>query len=768
MAMTNSFPVLNPPSDQENLQECRLQLLTSIRQLQATQEVSQAVLEAIHTKKAHYNRVVDSINELQATYHFDPIEKLPPELFTQIVHEVAFDGVTIDTTDPHEYIWGGGVVSSLTLVSQRWKELITSTPFFWTFIVLNENKPDSFSNASIFFQFSQQLPVAVYILYSVTMESSTTWEELLKHRDRIVHVTYQDMVHHMAEIERHDFKATFRNCMRNISPLPALKSLVYDSSAIDSDGPTIQYVLDLYPTLREFRAPKLPDNQIKCLMSRSCRSIDIHQSPEPLWPLLEANPSLREVNIYEDLSESSTSPIVTKPLNWERLSVAHLNLPLSIGITEKVTQLVELDVKGYFATFFRLLTNMHRLSRLQDLTLTLLFNGRMTITEDLPTSFPSNGVIQNLDLRLYFEWRTQSVSSEEDRTPIKPAEMQKVKEFGGLVIQTLPAIRELSLRFDNLPGISFFSEEFNLRKVNQLYHLQTLCIWSELRVDSSELPPCDTLEISHEKEKYLLRFSNRKVRHLKVRSPQLGDVGRNLRCRSWPSLETLTIPVRLISNTETGFPHLREKTLDPLDPGGINQFCRRLALYPSLCPVLDSLTFDECPDWDIFFIMFEKRLFWSARGTTAAFKSIRLPGYTPRYVLPHICEILQGRLPDRPSNFELSPISKAKTLLDKTCLQCIRCIRLGGECQSTSFKFKKCKPAKLEADWIKNLPKYPQNEDYILQAWKKRHKAWNKGVRLAIFRREQCPSDKRPIKLDPFTSLDDLFIDVNELPNYSY
>ncbi|PVG03937.1 hypothetical protein CPB86DRAFT_810469 [Serendipita vermifera] len=389
VAIIDSFPALNYPYHEQELQECRLELLTTIHQLQVTREPTQDILETIRIKKAHHNHIVDSINELQARYRLDPIEKLPPELFISIIQEATFDAIPCDPLYLYSYIVGGLVIVRLTLVSRRWKELITNTPIFWTSIVLDGKSPQNFPNPLKFFELSRQLPVSVSIVYSVTMENSASWQELLKNRDRIVRLFYEDEFRGATRVE-HDFKATFRNFMRNLSPLPALESLQYSSSTPHCDGPTIQYALDLCPTLRDIWAPLLPEKQIQYLMSRNCRIINVGQSPEPLWPFLEANSSLRNVRCYQGFSEEGTLPIVTKPLNWEMLSVDHLNVPLSIGITEKITQLVELNIGGYFSALFQLLTNIHRLSRLQALGLTLSINGDMAIIEHLPTSFPSN------------------------------------------------------------------------------------------------------------------------------------------------------------------------------------------------------------------------------------------------------------------------------------------------------------------------------------------------------------------------------------------
>ncbi|PVG03927.1 hypothetical protein CPB86DRAFT_810460 [Serendipita vermifera] len=92
-------------------------------------------------------------------------------------------------------------------------------------------------------------------------------------------------------------------------------------------------------------------------------------------------------------------------------------------------------------------------------------------------------------------------------------------------------------------------------------------------------------------------------------------------------------------------------------------------MNPTGLPNLKSLYISGYPEWDIYFIMLERRLMWSSQGSVA-FETLEVPGFTHRSLLRHICEILQGRLPDRPTNFELSLIGNAELLLDQTIPDC--------------------------------------------------------------------------------------------------
>ncbi|PVG04120.1 hypothetical protein CPB86DRAFT_689696, partial [Serendipita vermifera] len=114
-----------------------------------------------------------------------------------------------------------------------------------------------------------------------------------------------------------------------------------------------------------------------------------------------------------------------------------------------------------------------------------------------------------------------------------------------------------------------------------------------------------------------------------------------------------------------GFSHLREIDLDGWKPqDSLTKFCLNLALHPDFCPSLEELSMSGCPEWDVFFIMLERRLMCSINGSKA-FKAITLPNLIPQSIMHYMCEILQGKLPDRPSNFDLSLFGKVELLLDR-------------------------------------------------------------------------------------------------------
>ncbi|PVG03932.1 hypothetical protein CPB86DRAFT_793289 [Serendipita vermifera] len=699
MTTIASLPLIEQYSEEgKSLERSRVELLTLIDLLQGAGEVD---FKTIRAKKNQYNSIIDSIDKLKAKHRMDPIDKLPPELFARIIYQAAFDGAIESPIFGPEY----------PIVSLRWMKFIIDTPIYWRFIALNQWRSDSFPNLLTCLELSRQLPLSVSISYTSGLERSPAWQELLKHRHRIVQINYLDRHHTMRVIDTNNFDTTFRNCMRSLSPLPALESL---HSEHTFDNLITQHVLDMYPTLRD--------------------------DPESLWPLLESNPFLKDVGCYGGINgENMSSIFATKPLSWERLCASPLTLQLSIVITQNISGLVFLSVSGHLITLVRLLTSIDRLSRLEELYLRLLIDFPAIPEGDLPTSFPSNNAIKTFILHLS-PGSTRLLYSDDAQEG--SAALPKFKSFTSLVIHSLPSIRTLGMTVDYLPKPTSIGEIFDMGAVQRLSSLRCIRISSYLVIDLSELPPCEILGVYCASVHSVIPFLNEKARHLSISCNKREDhkVHQALTEESWPCIEKLTIPIYLISKNLSGFPNLREIELRSLNyEGNITKFCHHLALYPDLCPALEVLSIEECPEWDIFFIMLERRILLSANGRTA-FKSITLPGYTPRNLLRHICEILQGRLPDRPSNFDLSLLSKADLLLDKTI------------CSFTSPSDMKRYPEKGKTQWLDSIPQYPHNEDEILSSWENRLNTWKEGVLLAQFRRERCVVYSQ-IQLDQLSSL---------------
>ncbi|PVG04124.1 hypothetical protein CPB86DRAFT_778368 [Serendipita vermifera] len=752
MDTVDSQSATGQDKDEKELQERRVELLTSIRQLHETGGVDS---EIIHAKRFGHNGIVDSINALQAKHRSDPINKYPPELFTQIIYQAIFDRVSFKPIEYWELTKANGNLLSLTLVSQRWMQFIINTPIYWTFIVLDETEGDWLSTASVFLQFSRELPITVYIRDLLILEQSMLWSELLQHRNRISGILYNSQ-----SLYQDTISVDFQKFMEKLSPLPSLKMLQCRNEKIDDS--LLQSVLDMYPTLSEIHRLSVSERSLRCLMLRNCKSISLHQDPEPVMRVLEDNLSLREVNIdtsYRSTLSTTELPLLqgdstsNQPLNWSTLRFdRNLSLSFSQVITRRMPHLVHLSVGGSIESLIELATSLHSFPRLQELFLRLQLDSLLKFEGEFPTSFLANENIR------VFSWST--VSSHGSAVTVEWLGVHK--QFTTLLSRSLPGIRYLYLQFGLLSRVSHLNKVFNLKEFGHLPSLQRFDLVTRLAVDADELPSCGRLSLYNLRNKIFPRLSSQTVQNLFIYPLQPCHPQKNygLSDQAWPSIEILSIPINIIANSYTGFPHLRKISLQSQSiPDSLTKFCRNLALYPNFCPALEELSIDECPEWDIFFIMLERRLMWSINGSRAL-KVVALPAHTPRSLQGFVCEIVQGKLPDRPSNFELSLFGNAELLLDMEIPGCHMCIRTGARCLVlSSLESTGCERSDDRISCAADLPEYPQNEDEILRSWEQRLAAWKKRADLAQFRQKDCRQGYRgaAIRIDQFSSPDAVF-----------
>ena len=88
-----------------------------------------------------------------------------------------------------------------------------------------------------------------------------------------------------------------------------------------------------------------------------------------------------------------------------------------------------------------------------------------------------------------------------------------------------------------------------------------------------------------------------------------------------------------------------------------------LATHPSELPLLDTLELSSCPEWDILFIMLEKRLLVQP-NTIKPIERIVFHRVIPSTLKRALALLLTGHIVSRPSNYELSMQGNLNMLLD--------------------------------------------------------------------------------------------------------
>ncbi|PVG04316.1 hypothetical protein CPB86DRAFT_693954 [Serendipita vermifera] len=138
-------------------------------------------------------------------------------------------------------------------------------------------------------------------------------------------------------------------------------------------------------------------------------------------------------------------------------------------------------------------------------------------------------------------------------------------------------------------------------------------------------------------------------------------------------------------------------------------------------PSLESIAFRHFPEWDIFFIMLERRNLHHS-GKVSPIEKIQLPSYYPRFLFTPMHDLICGKFPIRPSNYDLSVAGNTDVLGDKSISGCILCLRSLLACDEPPFP-------KLAftstASPATEISIYPTTDDEVLSTWEYRTKVWN-------------------------------------------
>ncbi|PVG03952.1 hypothetical protein CPB86DRAFT_694578 [Serendipita vermifera] len=324
--------------------------------------------------------------------------------------------------------------------------------------------------------------------------------------------------------------------------------------------------------------------------------------------------------------------------------------------------------------------------------------------------------------------------------------MQSVPSIKYLVLDglTVCAIGCQSKRVDLFP---------NLRRID----LHKPALLSDN--DSNESLPCEEVNIfGLRSTSNLSTYSSKTAKQLTVHNAiELCHEERYIAFDSslWPSIEALTIPITAFSlNLDLNLHYIRKLCLlnDTLPVYSslktTTAICRFLATNTSHCPALEFLSFGQCPEWDIYFIMLESRIINQSRGSTP-FKTLELPSNIPPHLLKYVCELLQGRLPIRPSNRELSLMGCMERLFDQKIPDCLSCIVSRAKCKLLSSHAKTTRVQKTSS---RTAIQYPSDEVSILLSWEGRFEQWRAIAENTFVKRHYCHRGVCRIRLDRFSS----------------
>ncbi|PVF97488.1 hypothetical protein CPB86DRAFT_826432 [Serendipita vermifera] len=653
--------------NEEQLNAKRIALLSTIEELSNNPEVKgEEYSQQLRPHQRAYNSIIDRLSAINKPRRFDPLDKLPIEIWQTIIYQVVY----FDSR-PHARLFYRIIPPDIfvfMLVSKRWLHSIVNAPFLWGTVSFDMSIPDYLARAKMHLDLGKERPI--YLRITVPLEG---WDEiiplLIESRERITFLqvtsrtfSYRHGAKLCSEIEKY---------LNDLLPLPNLERFDILNMPSSPDATSLcQKVLIQTPSLKAMMGIDLPKEFLELKPALRLRRF---QTTSDLLGLVQTQfPNLLNVRFNQSMNRPSS-------------------------FISRLTNLVIFDSTLNGPVLKELLCRVHSMTRIKKITLRLIYEEKYKDILPLDTEVSPCDSVKMLDVRFQFTGRPEN---------LKGAELyfSRVQE---LFLKALPSIEELTLGSSHVYPTQF--------------------------LDSRTFPRLSTI------------FLDRIPQLVEKARGDTADSQRHFDSESWPGLVSLTISAHHISQNIGGLKSLRTLILrvfsgfhsgvDATDDH-VTRFCRNLGMNPSGLPALEELGLYQLPEWDIFFIMLERRNVTKVQGVTKL-RKISLPKYYPKGLFGPVFDLISGKFPTRPSNWDLSFQGNMEPLEDITVPGCTTCLRSLLTCSSPIItKISKPKEPK-DVPVIAAIP-YPDMDELILSTWEDRAAEVTQKVKDILPRRFRC------------------------------
>lgn len=624
-------------SDQEySLHKERSKVLKSI------QEFQEASPEEIENGKSLYRQYLDRYNSIMddigsSQPRFDPLVKLPLELWTDILFETLSKEFPDPVYSPIDF-YSLSCFLPLLLVSKNWHACIMTAPKLWSEIKLCDKiiKPKNLRAVLVkFLQLSQTRLVTVHI-YAI---SSSLWEsingQLIAHRHRIVKVIVRPQYLYL-----------------NDGPFPFYDTKRFSNlTHIDGWNLNTLRLLDMGAPLEEIRGTPITAEILRLPAAKNLRTISTPESVEVIMELARKLPRIKNVNFDPSSShEPDPLPIQDKKpppvaLGWNSLTWIHTYHTFPLSQLDYLPDLVTLSITWLTVEeVSTLLGKLNRLTRLKEIHFRIK---------------------ERRDALFQVTWDIQQCPSVE-RFILNQASL--AQDSAGVLLLFTTTIK----MFNNLKYLKIIGISSGLSRAYTSLENEALSKLEDLDLEFTSMAMAWTAKLPTSLRRITSNLHSRLVPqlyHPLVETLELyqqyPDDSR-IDLTGWPQLLKLTSTDNLFTWNYATNKHLRHITLKSGTNSWRNtlEFIQQLALCPNVLPALESLDLSQVPDWDIFFIMLERRNIF-ADLTISRIRRVKLPWRCPPSLRLPIKELLGGRLVKRPSNYELSIQGNLERILDR-------------------------------------------------------------------------------------------------------
>ncbi|PVF94321.1 hypothetical protein CPB86DRAFT_876480 [Serendipita vermifera] len=675
-----------------------------------------------------YNEVIEDLHNLEMGPRVDPMDKLPNEIMTSILLEVS-------TYIPSWYIirFMDSLID-LTMVSKKWRKFILSEPLLWNGISL-ANRPDFCAITSIQLALSKDSPLTLQINLPFEQWNSIR-SDIIKHRDRIETIVIAGYYSHDKGLEK---DKDIRRILEDLGPLPSLQRLGEPHQPYDQVY-CVPWIIDHCQSLEELINIAIATQDLRAAKNRlTIRELTTYDHLERILPVAETIKELRKVvfltgpsTFPSDDAEKThpqQAPLSTHPLRWTHLTCSRYDSKIPKPLLHRLPNLVMLDINTDSYTLQYIVSIADQFPSLGH------FKAMTFLKTEDKIFFPDN-IAPNLNghkLELYI-FCQRSYTFPNKLGPKFDQLCQSVHIVPEMMLHAMPNAKYLSLSINGMHSeFPFFSLD-NYFTGEEVYLSFSNC--SVTPMPDSHIPTsveklsvtCSRTLTCSLSSKTLTSLVIQRT-YLMREEPSISSSALPmLDLSAWPSLEVISFYDNWIMWSKHSLTYLKKVTiLKDYDKynlrNDITSFVRDIARSPESHPSLEELDFGDCPEWDIFMIMLERRNLLASRGV-ARITKLRIQSSCPPKIYHVISQLVLGKWTERPSNWELSIAENAEIILDLSLPGCFRCHKALRRCETLVKTNWQPEPGHDEEVFLSRLQEYPASEDEILNTWEERAKLW--------------------------------------------
>ncbi|KAG8830535.1 hypothetical protein FRC17_004742 [Serendipita sp. 399] len=610
VAMVYSAPLLVSDTSAKSLllEKERLQLLKSIQGLSGN-SYRPAHRRELVSLRDKYNQIILSQLDSRRGPWADPMVILPVEIWINLVSEII------------ECRWGTSyrMLSHSLLVSKKWRAAILSTPQFWTQISLEPGfgEEDILTKIEIALHLSRDLPLTVYIDHPQLRGSYEKCRALLApHSRRIRRIIFR-----VPFKSQHGtpFDPSTHQILLDLLPLPELQEIQFKSS-YHVNGEEWN-ILEMMPNLRSLDGAAIPFNLVQRALLVNLETLTIQGSVNKLFRILNKLPRLKDLTVSQatsysfdwsvDMDDETTDEddtlVPEQSLSLENLTWLQPDQMRLRDLLRCSPHLTALTVQASWKLLGLVMETISNLPRLSYLSVDMQSMG-------VDERFSPAKVTQTSNIR-ELSFSSEWFRSVEKGDPQRK-ESLKLIQFIESWQPTIEMVENLTLalcREWTVP-VEFVSSMVHLRVLNvYLPGFNKTSNLSDLFMDTLEelfltLPSgCFEDFLSHLQAPRLLLLS------LSTSPPQVvGSAAKetiHLNSEKFPKLSALHwLSGDLIWSIES---YSTLKLVAFMDSASqlASDFCVHLILRPCDFPSLEQVEFYIFPEWDLLFLMLERRNF---------------------------------------------------------------------------------------------------------------------------------------------------------------